>query len=361
MEKMIKNQEQTDKERRQMNQVVASDTTSIKQIETQLGQMSSQLNVRPQGSLPSDTIPNPKGDEGIKRMFAILTRRSKILKKKSIVVEDDDNEEELPLKYAFPKVKSPKVPKVAHPKVDDPPKVDEVPKQDVPLVVNKTPKAVEVPKEVPSKEKEPINEASKEAPKLYKQLWRPPPLFSQRFAKQQQEGQLQKFYGMLNQITINVPFVKALENMSGYAKFMKDLVTKKKNANFETIKVTHQCFAIISQTEIKKIEDSGFFTILCAIRLTSFTKVLCDLGASINLMLYAIFKKLGLGDPRPTTMKLLMTYRTLKKPLGAIDDILIKVDRFYFPADFVILDCEMDVEILIILGRPFLATGQSYL
>ncbi|XP_009768298.2 uncharacterized protein [Nicotiana sylvestris] len=149
--------------------------------------------------------------------------------------------------------------------------------------------------------------------------------------------------------------------MSGYAKFMKDLVTKKKNANFETIKVTHQCFAIISQTEIKKIEDSGFFTILCAIRLTSFTKVLCDLGASINLMLYAIFKKLGLGDPRPTTMKLLMTYRTLKKPLGVIDDILIKVDRFYFPADFVILDCEMDVEILIILGRPFLATGQSYL
>ncbi|XP_016463836.2 uncharacterized protein LOC107786852 [Nicotiana tabacum] len=164
---------------------------------------------------------------------------------------------------------------------------------------------------------------------------------------------------MLNQITISVPFVEALEKMPGYAKFMKDLVTKKKNVNFETIKVTHQCSAIISQTGVNKIEDPGAFTIPCAIGLTSFAKVLCDLGASINLMPYTIFKKLGLGDPRPTSMKLLTTDRTLKRPLGVIDDIFVKVDRFYFPADFVILDCEVDVEIPIILGRPFLATGRA--
>ncbi|XP_009622671.1 uncharacterized protein [Nicotiana tomentosiformis] len=322
MERILKNQEQSDKERREMNQVVASHTTSIKQIETQLGQISSQLNVRPQGSFPSDTIPNPKRDEGIKQVFVIFTRRSKIIKKRSIVVEDDDDKEELPLKYAFPKVKSPKLPKVALSKVKDPPKVDEVPKQDVPLMVNERLEVIEVPKcavlivspivvkevhqapstsqnenEVPSKEKEPINEASKKAPRLYKQLLRPPPPFPQIFAKQQQEGQLQKFYDMLNQITINVPFVEALEKMPGYAKFMKDLVTKKKNVNFETIKVTHQYSAIISQTGFNKMEDPGAFIIPCAIGLTSFAKALCDLGASINLMPYTVFKKLGLGDP----------------------------------------------------------------
>ncbi|XP_070034386.1 uncharacterized protein [Nicotiana tomentosiformis] len=164
---------------------------------------------------------------------------------------------------------------------------------------------------------------------------------------------------MLNQITINVPFVEALENMLGYAKFMKDLVTKKKNINFEIIKVTHQCSASISQIGVKKMEDLGVFIISCAIELTSFTKTLSDLGASINLMRYAVFKKLGLEDPRPTTIMLFMVDRTLKKSLGVIDDVLLKVDRFYFSANFVILYCEVDMEIAIILGRPFLATGQA--
>ncbi|XP_019264448.1 PREDICTED: uncharacterized protein LOC109242075 [Nicotiana attenuata] len=191
-------------------------------------------------------------------------------------------------------------------------------------------------REVPSKEKEPINEASKEAPRLYKQLPKPPPPFQQIFAKQQQEGQLQKFYDMLNQITINVPFVEALENMSDYAKFMKDL------CNY-----------------LKNLEDPGDFTISCAIGLTSFAKALCDLGASINLIPYDVFKKLGLGNSRPTIMKLLMADRTFKKPLGVIEDVLVKVDRFYFLAVFVILDCEVDVEISIILGSPFLATGRA--
>nr|XP_016458747.1 PREDICTED: uncharacterized protein LOC107782381 [Nicotiana tabacum] len=202
-------------------------------------------------------------------------------------------------------------------------------------------------------------EATKEAPKSYKQLFRPLPPFPQRFFKQQKEGQLQKFYNMLNQITITMPFVEALGKMPGYAKFMKNMVTKKKNVNFEIVKVIHQCSAIISQAEVKKMEDPGAFTISCTIGVTSFAKALCDLRASINLMLYDVFKKLGLGDPRPTSMKIFMADRTLKKLLGVIDDILVKVGRFYFPADFVILDCEVDREVPIILGRPILATGQA--
>ncbi|XP_070042847.1 uncharacterized protein [Nicotiana tomentosiformis] len=132
-----------------------------------------------------------------------------------------------------------------------------------------------------------------------------------------------------------------------------------KNINFETIKVTHQYSAIISQTGVKKMEDLETFNIPCAIGLTSFTKALCDLGTSINLMPYAVFKKMGLGDRKPTSMKLLMEDHTLKRPLGVLDDILFKVDQSYVPADFVILDCEVNVEIPIILGRPFLATGRA--
>ena len=73
----------------------------------------------------------------------------------------------------------------------------------------------------------------------------------------------------------------------------------------------------------------------------------------------SIYKKLGLGDPKPTAMRLLMADRTLKRPIGILHDVLVKVELFIFPADFVILDCEVDFEVPIILGRPFLATGRA--
>ena len=72
-----------------------------------------------------------------------------------------------------------------------------------------------------------------------------------------------------------------------------------------------------------------------------------------------IYKKLGLGDPNPTTMRLLMADRTVKRPIGILHDVLVKVESFIFPADFVILDCEVDFEVPITLGRPFLATGRA--
>ena len=73
----------------------------------------------------------------------------------------------------------------------------------------------------------------------------------------------------------------------------------------------------------------------------------------------SIYKKLGLGDPKPTAMRLLMADRTVKKPIGILHDVLVKVESFIFLADFVILDCEVDFEVPIILGRPFLATGRA--
>ncbi|KAK4723994.1 hypothetical protein R3W88_026773 [Solanum pinnatisectum] len=109
--------------------------------------------------------------------------------------------------------------------------------------------------------------------------------------------------------------------MSGYAKFMKELVTKKRNMDFETIEVSHNYSTIMTSAIVTKKQDPGAFTIPCTIGMLQFDKDLCDLGASINLMPYAIFKQLGL--------------------------------------EFVILDCEIDAEIPIILGRPFLAIGRA--
>ena len=84
-----------------------------------------------------------------------------------------------------------------------------------------------------------------------------------------------------------------------------------------------------------------------------------NLGASINLMPLSIYKKLGFGDPKPIAIRLLMADRTVKRPIGILHDVLVKVESFIFPADFVILDCEVDFEVHIIFGRPLLATGRA--
>ena len=76
-------------------------------------------------------------------------------------------------------------------------------------------------------------------------------------------------------------------------------------------------------------------------------------------MSWSIFKKLKLGEARPTTVSLKLADRSLTHSHGIIEDVLVKVDKFIFPADFIILDMQEDKEVLIILGRPFLAMGRA--
>ncbi|XP_070019846.1 uncharacterized protein [Nicotiana sylvestris] len=140
---------------------------------------------------------------------------------------------------------------------------------------------------------------------------------------------------MMKSLSINVSLVEALEQMLGYAKFMKDLVTKKRSMDCETIKMTHQISAIV-YSMASKLEDPNAFTIPCTIRNADFAKALCDLEASINLMPYSIFKTLGIGQPRPISMRLQMADRTMKMPLGIIDDVLVRVNKFTLPANFMI-------------------------
>ena len=83
---------------------------------------------------------------------------------------------------------------------------------------------------------------------------------------------------------------------------------------------------------------------------------LCDLGANINLMSLSVFQRLKLGKAKPTTISLQLVVRSVAHPRGVIDNVLIKVGKFIFPADFIILDMEEDENVSIIIGRLFLAT-----
>ncbi|XP_059288761.1 uncharacterized protein LOC132042159 [Lycium ferocissimum] len=147
--------------------------------------------------------------------------------------------------------------------------------------------------------------------------------------------------------------------MPGFAKFVKDLLTKKRSVQHETVNLTHRVSSIISSTTIQKKRDLRAFTIPCNIGLYAFARALCDNGVSINLMPLTISKQSELGIPRPTSMRLQMVDRSIKKPVRVIDDVLVQVGKFMLPADFVILDGAVDRDIPIILGRLFLATDKA--
>ncbi|XP_016570838.1 uncharacterized protein LOC107868683 [Capsicum annuum] len=152
---------------------------------------------------------------------------------------------------------------------------------------------------------------------------------------------------------------EVIQKILGYAKLMKKLMSKKNLIEGDTIEVTHRCSAIMDSKVAENKDDPGAFTIPCTIGTHEFAKALCDLGASINLMPFVIYKKLGFDTPNPTSMRLLMEDWSIKRLVGILFNVLMKVDKFILPKDFMVLDCEMDQEVPIILGRPFLAIGKA--
>ncbi|KAJ9542862.1 LOW QUALITY PROTEIN: hypothetical protein OSB04_029368 [Centaurea solstitialis] len=183
--------------------------------------------------------------------------------------------------------------------------------------------------------------------------------FPQRVKPKNVDDQFKKFLDVFKQLHINIPLVEALEQMPSYVKFLKDILNKKRRlGEFETVALTKECSALLTNKIPQKLKDS----VLLSRVLMGGKEVghaLCDLGASINLMPLSIFKKLGIGEARPTTVTLQLADRSIAYPKGKIEDVLVKVDKFIFPADFVILDYEADRETPIILGRPFLAMGRT--
>ena len=157
-----------------------------------------------------------------------------------------------------------------------------------------------------------------------------------------------------------MPFTEVVTQMPLYAKILKDILSKnRKIAEEGIVSLTATCRAVIKRGLPEKMKDPGSFTIPYTIRELDFPKALFDSDASINLMPYSVANKLSLGEITPTTVTLQMAHRILAKPEGIIEDVLVKVGKFIFPADFIILDMEEDSQVPLLLGRTFLATGAA--
>ncbi|XP_031258423.1 uncharacterized protein LOC116116499 [Pistacia vera] len=184
--------------------------------------------------------------------------------------------------------------------------------------------------------------------------------YPHRVQKQRLDKQCGKFMDMFRTLHINIPFVDMLEQMPKNAKFQKEILTKKKRfEGHEIVMLTEDCSVLLLKKLPQKLRDPGSFTIPCTIGSIHFDKVLCDLGASLNLMPFSIYKKLGLGEVKPTIVHLQLADRSIKYPRGVVEDVLIKVDKLFFSIDFIVLDMKEDQEVPLILGRPFLAMGRA--
>ena len=172
-----------------------------------------------------------------------------------------------------------------------------------------------------------------------------------------------KIFEVLKQVKVNIP-LDMIKQVPPYDKFLKDLCTIKKELNInKKAFLTEQVCAIIQCKTLIKYKDPKCPTILVNIGDTYVEKALLDLGASVNLFPYSVYKKLGLGEIKPTSITLSLADRSIKIPKEMIVDVLVQVDKFYYPVDFIVLDTEPIASepnhVPIILGRTFLATTNA--
>jgi hypothetical protein len=138
-------------------------------------------------------------------------------------------------------------------------------------------------------------------------------------------------------VQINIPFLDAIQQVPSYVKFLKDLITVKRKTNVpKKVCLTEHVSSILQCKLPIKHKDLGCPTISCMIGVSRIERALLDLGASVNLLPYSVYLQLGLGELKPTSIMLQLADRSVKVPWEIIKNVLIKVDKFYFPVDFIV-------------------------
>nr|XP_016493278.1 PREDICTED: uncharacterized protein LOC107812647 [Nicotiana tabacum] len=275
LEQVLQNQEKSDTSMRNMTELVGSHATSIQKLEMQMRDLSREQNPKQKGTLPSDTVANQRcsGSGPTSHVMAITSRSGKVLQGEGEQVAEVEVSKQ----------------RVA---VEEPNVVE----------VEKIPEDLQVQKENQEEVKKRVKETQKTLPPIP----RPTPPFPERLARTVDDSILEKFYDIIKQLSVNIPFVEVFQEMLSFAKDLKDFINKKRTTKNKVVNLT--------------------------------------------------YRKAGLSISRTTSMRLQMADGSIKRPVGIVDYELVKVGKFHSPADFVILDCAVDKEIPIILGRPFQAT-----
>ncbi|GJS20369.1 reverse transcriptase domain-containing protein [Tanacetum coccineum] len=290
------------------------------------------------GTLPSNTIPNPKGE-----MKAITTRSGVAYEGPSIptnpspkkVVERETEEttdkEQTNFQGSTAQIPPPVIP-ISIPEPDVPktlPKTTPIPESDIPKSLPKP----NIP--YPSRRDD-------------------------QKSRDKASNQMEKIFQIFQDLRFNISFADALLLMPRFAPTIKSLLmNKEKLLELAKIPLNENCSAMLLKKLPKKLGDPGKFLIPCNFPGMDVCHALADLGASINLMPLSIWKKLSLPELTPTRMTLELVDRSITYPKGLAEDVFVKVGKFHFPIDFVVVDFKADPRVPLILGRSFLRTSPA--
>ncbi|GJZ92310.1 reverse transcriptase domain-containing protein [Tanacetum coccineum] len=336
----LKNEIQTTIKNQQtalMSQNNAFQNTLQNNLQTMLSSFF-QAQASPSSTLLSNTIPNPKG-----KMKVITTRSGvayegpsnptkpsskKVVERETEEITDEEQNNfqgstaQIPPPVIPKPIPEPKIPKIL-------PKLTPIPEPEIPKTV---PKA-NIP--YPSRRDNQKN-------------------------REKASYQKEKIFQMFQDLRFDISFADALFLMPRFAPTIRDLLmNKEKLLELVKIPLNENCSAMLLKKLPEKLGDPGKFLIPCEFPGMEICYALADLGASINLMPLSIWKKLSLPELSPTRMTLELADRSITYPKGLAEDVYVKVGKFHFPADFVVVDFEADPRVPLILGRSFLKTGRT--
>nr|GEU38346.1 reverse transcriptase domain-containing protein [Tanacetum cinerariifolium] len=273
-------------------------------------------------SLPSNTIPNPKGEAK-----AITTRSGMSYKEPPIPPPAEEQQEP----------------------------TEETTDTELPSAEDIQPPLVQVEVQVDK----PIEEPSVVIPKAKANLPFPSRLQKEKL-REKDDILAAKFMEIFRDLHFELSFADALVYMPKFAPMFKKILNNKdKLIELTKTPLNENLSAVVLKKLPEKLGDPGRFLIPCDFLEFDNCLALADLGASINLMSLSIWKKLRLPTLNDMKMVLELADRTVSKPTGVAENVFVKVGKFYFPADFVVLDFVADPCIPLILGRPFLSTAHT--
>nr|GEU83687.1 reverse transcriptase domain-containing protein [Tanacetum cinerariifolium] len=171
---------------------------------------------------------------------------------------------------------------------------------------------------------------------------------------------MEKFFQIFHYLNFDISFANDLLLMPKFAYIITSLLTNKdKLFELAQVPLNENCSVMLLKKLPKKLGDPGKFLILCDFPAMDVCHALDDLGASINILPLSIWKKLSLPKLTPTRMTLELADRSITHPKGVVEDAFVKVGKFHFSTDFVVVDFEADPWVPLILGRSFLRIGRA--
>ncbi|GJY10908.1 reverse transcriptase domain-containing protein [Tanacetum coccineum] len=178
--------------------------------------------------------------------------------------------------------------------------------------------------------------------------------------REKANNQIEKFYQIFQDLHFDISFADALILMPKFASTLKSLIrNKEKSSEMARTPLNEHCSMVLLKKLPEKLGDPGKFLIPCDFPGMDECLALADLGASINLMPLSVWKMISLPELTLTCMTLELADRSISQPIGIAEDVDVKVGKFKFPADFIVVDFDADPRVPLILGRYLLKTRRA--